>query len=379
MNRNVYITKVSSFFPNEPVSNDDMEKYLGMIHGRPSLARRIVLRNNGIKERYYALDLQGNVTHTNVQMAARAVEKLCDSDFSVEHIELLSAGTASPEQILPSHGVMIHGELGGKNMEVVSFAGSCCTGIQALKYAWLSILSGQRQNAVCVASERLSPWMQATYFSGETKKLAALEQNPMLAFEKEFLRWMLSDGAGAVRLSDKPANEGLSLSIDWIEICSYAHEQKTCMYAGAERDSDGNLLGWTMFPESEWLTKSLFSLKQDTRQLGEQIVNLGARFLMEIVSKKGLKPDDIDWFLPHLSSMFFKDKIFEALLEQRFEIPQEKWYVNLPTVGNIGSASIFVMLEGLLCSGKVQRGQKILLMIPESARFSYGFCLLTVC
>ena len=57
----VFITKAAKFFPNEPVGNDDMESFLGMIDGKPSKARRIVLRSNGIQQRYYALDKEGNV------------------------------------------------------------------------------------------------------------------------------------------------------------------------------------------------------------------------------------------------------------------------------------------------------------------------------
>ena len=45
----VYITKTATYFPNEPVSNDEMEEYLGLINQSPSKSRRIVLRNNGIK------------------------------------------------------------------------------------------------------------------------------------------------------------------------------------------------------------------------------------------------------------------------------------------------------------------------------------------
>ena len=61
----VFITKASRFLPNDPVGNDDMENYLGMVDGKPSKARRVILRRNGIKQRYYALDKNGNETHTN--------------------------------------------------------------------------------------------------------------------------------------------------------------------------------------------------------------------------------------------------------------------------------------------------------------------------
>lgn len=379
MNPKVYITKIATFFPNNPVFNDEMENYLGMVNGKPSLARRIVLKSNGIKSRYYALDAQGNVTHTNVQMAARAVEKLYDAHFSVDDIELLSAGTATPEQIMPSHGVMVHGLLKGKNVEVVSFAGSCCTGIQALKYAFLSILSGEKSNAVCVASERFTAWTQAKNFESEIEKLSQLEERPIIAFEKEFLRWMLSDGAGAFLLQNRPAETGFSFEIKWIELTSYANQMETCMYAGGEKNEKGELLGWTLFPESEWLTKSLFSVKQDTRLLGNNIISLGGKFLMEIAKKRSMEAEDIDWFLPHLSSMFFKDKIMAELDSLKFHIPEEKWVLNLPEIGNVASVSNFAMMNDLLHSGKLKKGDNVLWMVPESARFSYGYALLTVC
>ena len=83
MNNDVYITRISKFLPNSPVNNDDMERYLGLINGRPSLARRVILKSNGIKQRYYALDKEGHATHTNVEMAAQAVLALCGEGFSV--------------------------------------------------------------------------------------------------------------------------------------------------------------------------------------------------------------------------------------------------------------------------------------------------------
>lgn len=378
MKNKVYITNISKYLPNDPVSNEDMEKYLGYINGEPSKAKPIILRSNGIKQRYYALDKNGKVTHTNAQLAAEAIRGVFNQYVNIDNIELIAAGTSSPETILPSHGVMVHGEVGGSNSEVVSFAGGCCTGMQALKYGWLALMYREKENAVCVASERLSPWMRNTYFDGEAEKLAQMEKKPILAFEKDFLRWMLSDGAAAVLLQSFPAENQLSLKIDWIEICSYANIKKTCMYAGAERNESGDLDGWASFNEKEWAERSIFSLKQDARMLGENITALGASFLKEIIPRRKLFLEHVDWFLPHLSSMFFKGKIEEELRAQGMVIPEEKWFINLPENGNVGSASIFIALEELFKSGKLQRRDKILCMVPESARFSYAFCLLTV-
>lgn len=376
----VYITKAGKFLPNKPVDNEEMEKYLGMIDGKPSKARRIILRNNGIKQRYYALDEHGNTTHTNVQMCANAIHALLDDCLTIDDIDLLACATSTPEQILPSHASMVHGELGGsKNTEIVSLAGSCCTGIDALKYAYMAVSLGLAKNAVAAASERPSAWTRSCYFQKESELLSQLENHPMLAFEKEFLRWMLSDGAFSLLLQGKPCKQDISLRIDWIEKTSFANTKETCMYAGAEKEGDGRLKGWADIAPEEWLSHSLFALKQDTRMLADHIVPLGVTFLLQLGEKHHFTPDDVDWFLPHLSSMFFKDKILKESKERGFFIPEERWFLNLPNVGNIGSASAYAMLEELMYSGKLEKGQKILVMVPESARFSYCYCMFTVC
>lgn len=47
---NVFIKKVASFFPNEPVGNDEMEDFLGLVGGKHSRVKNIILRQNGIKQ-----------------------------------------------------------------------------------------------------------------------------------------------------------------------------------------------------------------------------------------------------------------------------------------------------------------------------------------
>ena len=69
----------------------------------------------------------------------------------------------------------------------------------------------------------------------------------------------------------------------------------------------------------------------------------------------------------------------EMLDNNNMHIPQEKWFTNLSSVGNVGAGSIYLMLEELFNSGKLQKGQKIFITVPESARFSYMYGLLTVC
>ncbi len=378
MPNEVYINKVTKFLPNKPVTNDEMEEYLGMIDNKPSKARRIVLRNNGIVSRYYALTKEGKPTHTNAGLAAEAVKMLFDESFSKNDIELLACGTASPDQVMPSQASMVHGLLDIPAIEIASFAGSCCASMQALKFCYLSVLSGNTRNAVCTGSEILSLWMLSKYFEKECENEAKLKENPLLAFEKEFLRWMLSDGAGAVLLENKPSGR-LPLKVEWIDIRSYANEKETCMYAGADKGADGEIFGWCRFEPEEWLTRSIFSLKQDTRMLGSFIVKLGGQFLKEIIESRNLDINSIDYFLPHLSSEFFREPIYKELDELGINIPKEKWFTNLTTVGNVATVSFILMLEELIRVRDLKKGQKILIQVPESARFTYAYALLTVC
>lgn len=377
MSKEVYITRLAKFLPNNPVSNDEMEGILGMIDGKPSRGRRIVLRNNGIKTRYYALDSNGTITHNNAQLTAEAVKSLFGNDFTPADMQLLACGTTSPDQLLPSHGSMVHGELGSPVTEVVSFSGACCAGMHSMKYAYMAVLSGSN-NAVCAGSEQTSSWMLARNFEEETRSHRELDELPVLAFEKDFLRWMLSDGAGAALLQDKPATEGRSFKIEWMDLFSFAGELETCMYAGADKKEGGSLKGWKEYEEHEWLEKSIFSLKQDVKMLDKYIVSVGVKKLTETLKKHNIGSDDIDFVLPHISSEFFRKKMMEDMSANGIPFPEEKWFTNLTKVGNIGAASIFLMLEELHKSDKLKKGQKVLLLVPESARFSYAFSLLTV-
>ncbi len=374
----VYITRIAKFLPNKPIDNDQMEEKLGIINGKESKARRVVLRNNQIKTRYYAIDDDGNVTHNNAQLTALAIENLCDSDFSKEDIELLSCGTSSPDQILPSHASMVHGFLKNGNIEINSPSGACCSGMNALKYGFLSVKTGQVNNAVCAGSERTSSWMKSDIFANEVEHLKELESSPILSFNKEFLRWMLSDGAGAVLLENQPKGR-TPLKIEWMEGYSYAFEMETCMYAGGDKLEDGNLKPWSEFPAEEWGKMSLFAMKQDTRLLGENILQKGVDSLKQAMEKHQIGPEDVDYYLPHISSYYFKEGLYNELKHQGVEMPWEKWFLNLQKVGNVGAASIFVMLEELVNSGSLKKGDKMLLHVPESARFSYTYAYLTVC
>ena len=312
--KNVYLNRTAAFLPNAPVGNDEMEAVLGMAGELPSRVRRMILRSNGIQTRHYAIDPDSRrATHTNAELAAEAVRRLFAQGIKPEDITSLSCATSYPDQTMPGHGVMVHGLLNIPSCEVLSMAGVCAAGMAAMKHAYNAVRTGEHAHAVAAASENASAVMRGEVFQQETDHKKLENASPEIGFEKDFLRWMLSDGAGAAYLSDRPNSDGLSLKIRWIELLSYANEMPPCMYAGAEfRDSSG----------------------------------------------------------------FFRDRLSDGLKNIGFEIPQEKWFTNLYTKGNTGSASIYIILEEFMRTFPLERGQKVLCYVPESGRFSTCFMLL---
>lgn len=374
MSTDVFITRTAAYLPFDPVSNDEIEQVLGMVGGKPSRARRVVLRSNGIKSRHYAIDrATGEPAMTNAQLTVRAIEGLGDTG----QVDVLATGTTLPDQLMPNHAVMVHGELKWPRLEVVSCAGICLAGTAALKHAWLAIRAGEARRAVATGSELASPLLRAQLFDAEAEhKVAALEERPELAFEKDFLRWMLSDGAGAMLLENQPRGP-LSLRIHWIDLSSAAHQLPACMYAGADKTADGGLKGWLRYSAEAWGAQSIFAVKQDVRLLNDNIGTATfAEPLAAIAAKRGLTADGIDWFLPHMSSWFFADELERRLVEIGLPVPRERWFTNLSDKGNTGSASPYIMLDELFKSGRIEKGQRILMYVPESGRFSCGFVYL---
>jgi len=107
MSNQVYINNIAKFLPNEPVSNDEMESILGLVNGKPSRSKNIILRQNGIKNRHYVIDKKGDVKYSNADITALAIKNLENNSFSIKDIEVLSCGTSLPDQLLPSHASMV--------------------------------------------------------------------------------------------------------------------------------------------------------------------------------------------------------------------------------------------------------------------------------
>lgn len=369
-----FITSIGKCLPGHPISNDEMEEYLGKVNGRPSKVKNRILKSNGIQQRYYALDKQQNLTYSNREMAAYAVRNAFSYlDLEPAAIDLLCAATTWSDVLVPGFANMVHGELPELSpIETMTTHGVCCAGISALKYAMGQVRTGEKRVAIAVASEQPSRLFRHTIFEAEDE----VKAGKALPFDTEFLRWMLSDGAGAFLVQDRPNPTGLSLRIDWIELISHANAYPVCMYAGTEDDTAQK--SWMHFPSyTEAARSGALNLRQNIRLL-DNVIKLGVEGWLRLIDQGRVHPDRIDWLLCHYSSHFFRGQIIELLQKANCMIPEEKWFTNLYTRGNTGCASIYLMLEELFHSNSLQPGQQIFCFVPESGRFTTAYMMLTV-
>lgn len=379
--KDVYITSAGVYLPGEAISNEEMESRLGLVDNKPSRYRRTVLRANKIVSRYYAIDAEGRQTHLNEELAANAaLDALKHRQLDISDIQFLATATTLPDTIMPGFAAMVHGRLGGKPMEIISASGVCCASMNALKSAVNAIKTGEHNRALSVGSELLSPHLKASRFSKESELTGqeGVAQSYQF-FNADFLRWMLSDGAGAVVVEAEPHPFKPSLKVDWIDYRSYAHAWPTCMYLGASNTQDLKVGDtYACYPTvTEADTAGLFNMRQDTELLPKGLIGSVVEDAARLKQIGKIDEAKIDHFLPHISSYFFYEKLYQNYQEIGLNIPKSKWFTNLSYKGNTGAASIYIMLEECINQGKFKPGDRILCMIPESGRFSVSYAHFT--
>src|SRR5215472_13052952 len=213
-----YITGAGAYLPGDPIDNEQLAARFGDGTARDAALRGRALAANGIRTRHYAVDEKGMTQLLNEELAAQAAQcALADRGLGVSAVRMLATGTTQGDVLVPGFASMVHGRLGGGPMELLSAAGVCASGMAALKAAVSAVRLGEHPVAVAVGSELVSRAFGA-----------GTPDTP----DTSFLRWTLSDGAGAVVLESRPRPDGLSLRVDWMHLVSHAHSHPVCMSAG---------------------------------------------------------------------------------------------------------------------------------------------------
>jgi 3-oxoacyl-[acyl-carrier-protein] synthase III len=371
--REAFITGTGAYLPGPPVGCDQIEDHIGRVSGRDSLLGRRALRWNGVKTRHYAVRPCGSVTDTNAGMCAKAVRRaLDDAGLGLEALDYLAAATTQGDYLVPGHAAMVHGELACQPMEIASFQSVCGSSLMAAKGAWQAVRTGEHETAAACAGEFSSRWFRPSFYEGT----ALVDAKGRLAAEADFLRFTLSDGAGAILMEPRPRPEGISLRVEFIDAVSLAGSFDPCMWAGTARESRCDpLTAWGHAGPRAAHAAGAIALLQDFELL-KRVIRAWVGVYLKKVDAGRIRPAEVDHLLCHYSAASLREEIAGLLEKTNGMIPQEKWFSNLAEVGNVGSASIWVMLEAFLKTGRLKRGEKVLCVVPESGRAFVGFMML---
>ena len=359
-----YITRTAAYLPGSPVENENIQLHLGSLDGEAE-TRDKVLTMNGIVRRHYAQDEQQQSTHDVYELGSRATQD-CLPEHLHGHLHdnpvtYLSADTTFAPLAAPGFASILHHRLRtcsamNHPVEIISHAGICSSAATAMVAAIRAVSHGHHRTALAVGADHASEILKASEIRPIDDRHEHTNLRNSRWFKSVFLRFMLSDGGGAVLLQNKPDPSRLSLRVNWTHSMSFAHETPLCMQL-----------------ESRTALSS-----QDIYVLSSHLVPSATKFLGSEFESHDDTLDAHKMILPHMSSFFFRRKM-ERVIARHSNDPQHPvpYWTNLATAGNTGAASIYIMLDHYLQECALDDGDRILLFVPESGQFNFVLVSLT--
>ena len=355
-----FITQSGSYLPGPPIGNDKIEMFLGSLDGEEEV-KRTVLRMNGIQSRHYAQDENQQPTFDVYQLACEAIQNcLAERGSPAEPVSYLAAGTTYAPLGGPGIGSILHDQLRQRDLlvhplEINSHSGICTSAAAAMVSSIRAIARGDHASAVCAGTEHPSSALKAEAIRLIDDRDQHTELRKSRWFMTAFLRFMLSDGAGAFLMESQPKPQGVSLQVNWTHSLSFANVAPQCMTL----ENQGVILS------------------QDISILSRHLVPTSRKFTAAAMERHNDSLDTYTMVLPHMSSFFFRKKM-ERVMQEFSRVPEPvPYWTNLATAGNTGSASIYIMLDHFLQQANLKDGDRLLLFIPESGQFNFVMVSLT--
>lgn len=307
------VAGIGSYLPEKVLSNEDLEKMV-------ETSNQWIVERTGIERRHVAAE--GEVTSDlSVQAARRA---LADAKLNPEDIDMIIVGTVTGDHQMPSTACYVQSKLGCRNIMAFDINAACSGFLYGISIADQFIRSGMYKNILVVGAEVLHRFVN--YKDRETCIL-------------------FGDGAGA-----------------WV--VSRAAEGDKYVIESTHPHADGDLAelltlpgGGSKMPQSQHvLDQNLQYVQMKGREIFKHAVRTMALCCKEALEANNVSPDQVDWVVPHQANK----RIIEAVADQ-FKFPMERVIVYLNETGNTSSASIPLAFDWAVQTGKIKRGQTILL------------------
>lgn len=365
----VFIAGTGFHLPGAPVDNEGMDAYIAPLNRISGRIKQRILAENGIRTRHYAIGPDGATRESNAQMAAAAIRAaLADAGRELSQVDVLACGTSGGDAIMPGFANMVQGELGAPPMHTHTSVGVCASSLGALAFAAGQVQQGDARMALAVGSDLPSRMFKRTRFA---------PRGYDADFNAHFLRWMLSDGAGALLLAHRDRLDAAAprLRLKWVHQKSFSGDHPVCMQLGLNLEGTRSYLDYDSSSAAE--ADGALALRQDIRLL-PNLFDIAIHEYAGLVRQGLVDPKRVDHFLCHYSSERFRPVVDELMHKAELAIPQARWWTNLATRGNTGAASLFVMLSEFVRTRALKEGEQIFCFVPESGRFTVAYALFEV-
>ncbi|MGG6462721.1 beta-ketoacyl-ACP synthase III [Solilutibacter silvestris] len=316
------IAGTGSALPKQVVTNDDLAK-------RVDTSDEWIAARTGIRQRHVAGE--GETTVSLGEEAAR--KAMAAAGVTADDIDLIVFGTTTPDLIFPSSACLMQARLGIVGCPAFDVNAACSGFIYAITVADKFVRSGDAKCALVVGSETL------------TRMVDWNDRGTCVLF---------GDGAGAVVL--KPDSETGILS-------THLHAD------GAKKELLWNPVGVSAGFKPEEPNAGVKVLMTGNEVFKHAVKALDG-LVDETLDANGLDRHDIDWLIPHQANL----RIIEATAK-RLDMPMDRVIVTVDKHGNTSSGSVPLALDAAVQSGKVQRGQ-LLLLEAFGGGFTWGSVLL---
>jgi 3-oxoacyl-[acyl-carrier-protein] synthase-3 len=312
------IIGVGSYAPKRVLTNADLEKIV-------DTNDEWIVQRSGIRQRQIA-DENEATSDLAVRAAQQAIER---ASLVPEDIDFIAVGTTTPDMYFPTVGNILQQRLGCRRVGSVDMLAACASSIYSLSIGSQFIQTGKYQRVLCVGAETLS---RITDFTDRATCV------------------LLADAAGAAVLAPSTDDRGL---IDF-DLYSDGHFWELLYMPG----------GGSRHPASrETVEARMHYAKMKGAEVFKVAVRMFSECTARILERNGLTAKDVDLFIPHQANL----RIIEAAAK-RVDLPMERVFVNVDRYGNTGAASVYVALEEAVSSGRLKRGDLVML-----AAFGGGF------
>ena len=324
--RPVKIAGLATYVPPRVLTNADLEKMV-------ETTDEWILQRTGIRERHLVEPGQG--TSDIAEPAARAA--IGEAGLTPGDIGFIVVGTTTPDTIFPSTACTLQAKIGAVNAWGYDLGAACSGFTYALTAGYQQVATGAAEHALVIGADVMSSIIDYT------------DRATCILF---------GDGAGAVVLS--AAEPGEPSIIDFAHVVDGTGGPALCMPAGGSR-----------LPAShETVDARLHYVKQDGQAVFKFAVRMTEEIARRLLTRQGLTPADLDLFVSHQANR----RIIEAATH-RLGVDSSKVVINLDRYGNTTAATIPLALADARASGRLKRGNLVLLA-SVGAGFTVGSILL---